>query len=201
MSPRSIIKRTLKNLFLVLVFPLFALYWLLSRGGRSDGTFQSFSQFLSLFPGKTGVYLRAAFYRLACPGTSDDISIGFLTVFSHRDTTIHRGVYIGPQCNIGKCTIGENTLLGSGVHVLSGSRQHEFSDLNTPIKHQSGKFEKVLIGEDCWVGNSSVVMTHVSGHSIVAAASVVTKTFEPYAVLAGTPARQKGIRSQDHCVM
>lgn len=190
MATRSAIKRTIKNLFLVLVFPLFALYWLLSRGGRSDGTFQSFSQFLSLFPGKTGVYLRAAFYRLACPETSDDISIGFLTIFSHRDTTIHRGVYIGPQCNIGKCTIGENTLLGSGVHVLSGSRQHEFDDIELPIKDQPGRFEKISIGLDCWVGNNCVIMSNLAEHSVVAAASVATKSFEPYAILAGIPAKK-----------
>src|SRR5690554_2158755 len=159
MAARSAIKRTIKNLFLVLIFPLFVLYWLLSRGGRSDGAFQSFSQFLSLFPGKTGVYLRAAFYRLACPGTSDDISIGFLTVFSHRDTTIHRGVYIGPQCNIGKCTIGENTLLGSGVHILSGNKQHGYKNPDIPIRDQDGTFEKIEISKDSWIGNSSIVLT------------------------------------------
>lgn len=189
MATRSAIKRTIKNLFLVLVFPLFALYWLLSRGGRSDGTFQSFSQFLSLFPGKTGVYLRAAFYRLACPETSDDISIGFLTIFSHRDTTIHRGVYIGPQCNIGKCTIGENTLLGSGVHVLSGSRQHEFGDADTPIQQQGGKFEKVSIGADCWLGNTSAIMASLPDKVIVAAGSVVTREATRGDIVAGNPAR------------
>jgi len=189
MALRPTVKRTLKNLFLVLVFPLFASYWLLSKGGQSDGTFQSFSQLLSLFPGKTGIYLRAAFYRLACPGTSDDISIGFLTVFSHRDTTIHRGVYIGPQCNIGKCTIGENTLLGSGVHVLSGSRQHEFDNTEVPIQQQGGRFDKISIGSDCWLGNTAVVMANMASKTIAAAGSVVTKEFTEGDILAGNPAR------------
>src|SRR5690554_2204251 len=189
MVARSAIKRTIKNLFLVLIFPLFVLYWLLSRGGHSDGTFQSFSQFLSLFPGKTGIYLRAAFYRLACPGTSDDISIGFLTVFSHQDTSIHRGVYIGPQWNIGKCTIGENTLLGSGVHVLSGSRQHEFANAEMPIQQQGGRFEKISIGSDCWLGNASVIMASVHDKAIVAAGSVVTKETGEGEITAGNPAK------------
>ena len=194
MALRSTIKRTIKNLFLLLVFPLFCLYWFLSWGGRSDSTFQSFSQFLSLFPGKIGVYLRAAFYRLACPGSSDDISIGFLTVFSHRDTTIHRGVYVGPQCNIGKCTIGENTLMGSGVHVLSGSRQHEFNNVNVPIQQQGGRFEKVSIGADCWLGNTAVVMANLSDKTVVAAGSVVTKEFTEGDILAGNPAKPIGNR-------
>jgi len=189
MALRSTTKRTIKNLFLVLVFPLFGLYWLLSWGGRSDSTFQSFSQFLSLFPGKTGSYIRAAFYRLACADTSDDISVGFLTVFSHRDTTIHQGVYIGPQCNIGKCTIGEQTMLGSGVHVLSGSRQHEFDNTDVPIQQQGGRFEKISIGSDCWLGNTVVVMTNLPDKTIVAAGSVVARQFAEGDILAGNPAK------------
>ena len=202
MALRSTIKRTIKNLFLVLVFPLFCLYWLLSWGGRSDGTFQSFSQCLSLIPGKLGIYMRAAFYRLACPETSDEISVGFLTVFSHWDTTIRKGVYIGPQCNIGKCTIGERALLGSGVHVLSGSRQHEFSDPDKPIQEQRGTFEKIAIGSDCWLGNQALVMASVPKGSIIAAGTVYIREFdEEAAIFAGNPAkvikhRVQGVHSQ-----
>lgn len=186
---RQTLKRTIKNLFLLLALPLYGLYLLLSFLGNPDGTFQTFSQALSLIPGKIGIYLRAAFYRLACPGTSDHILVGFLTVFSHRDTTILKGVYIGPQCNIGKCMIGENTLLGSGVHILSGSQQHNFSDPEAPIQDQGGKYTKVKIGEDCWIGNSAVVMAGVSDKSIVAAGSVLTKPIEePGEIWGGNPA-------------
>ncbi|WP_339800935.1 acyltransferase [uncultured Marinobacter sp.] len=189
MATRALIKRTIKNMVLLLVLPLFGLYWITSGGGKSDGAFQAYSQFLSLFPGKTGIYIRAAFYRLACPGTSDEISIGFLTIFSHRDTTIHRGVYIGPQCNIGKCTIGENTLLGSGVHVLSGSKQHAFSDTDRPIQEQGGSFEKIQIGADCWLGNTAVVMASLPDKVVVAAGSVITKTANCGDIMAGNPAK------------
>ncbi|UQG60433.1 acyltransferase [Marinobacter sp. M3C] len=149
----------------------------------------SFSQGISLIPGKFGVYLRAAFYRLACPATSDEISVGFLTILSHRDTTIGRGVYIGPQSNIGKCTIGENTLIGSGVHILSGSRQHDFKDIKKPIQDQGGIFEKIRIGADCWLGNTSVVMANLEDHSILAAGSVLTKPSAKGDVLVGNPAK------------
>ena len=189
MALRSTIKRTIKNLFLLLVFPLFCLYWLLSWGGRSDSTFQSFSQFLSLFPGKTGSYIRAAFYRLACTDTSDDISVGFLTIFSHRNTTIHRGVYIGPQCNIGMCEIGEDTLLGSGVHILSGNKQHRFSDPDTPIQEQGGAFQKVRIGRDCWLGNNATVLTDLADKTLIAAGSVVTRPSACGDIFAGNPAK------------
>lgn len=186
---RYMFKRTIKNVFLLLTLPLYALYLLLCLIGNQDGTFQSFSQALSLIPGKVGIYFRAAFYRLACSETSDDILVGFLTVFSHRDTSIHKGVYIGPQCNIGKCTIGENTLLGSGVHILSGKQQHQFDDPKLPIKEQGGVFEKIKIGSDCWIGNNSVVMCIIADHSIVAAGAIVTKDLtQEGTVVAGNPA-------------
>ncbi|MFC4258493.1 acyltransferase [Marinobacter lacisalsi] len=189
MNLRKAIKRSVKRLFLGLALPLFGLFLAICTLSGSDKCFTSFSQLLSLIPGKAGVYLRAAFYRLACPDTSDEISVGFLTILSHRDTSIGRGVYIGPQCNIGMCRIGENTLIGSGVHILSGSRQHSFNDTDTPIQEQGGEFEKIAIGADCWIGNSAVVMAPTGDHSIVAAGSVVTSSVGSGVIVAGNPAR------------
>jgi len=194
MTIRTQIKRAVKFLFLLLAVPLYVLYRLLSLAGHPDSVFQSFSQFLSLIPGKAGVYLRGAFYRLACTNTSDDTCIGFLVLLSHQDTTLSKGVYVGPGCNVGKCSIGENTLLGSGVHVLSGNRQHHFTNPELPIKEQGGHFEKISIGTDCWLGNNSVVMVSLADKTLVAAGSVVTRTAEAGAILAGNPARVIGNR-------
>jgi virginiamycin A acetyltransferase len=189
MKTRKILKRTVKNIFLLLMLPEYLLYELLCVFANRDSTFQSFSQALSLIPGKLGIYARAAFYRLACTDTSDEVSIGFLSVLSHCNTTISHGVYIGPQCNVGKCTIGANTLLGSGVHILSGKNQHNFSKHDKPIQEQGGSFEKITIGEDCWVGNGAIVMANLPDHSIVAAGGVyVTEIQEPWTIVGGNPA-------------
>lgn len=190
MSMRSSVKKAVKLVFRVVTYPLFVMFLLFSKVSGSDRCFASFSQILSLIPGKLGTYLRAAFYHLACPDTSDEISVGFLTLLSHRDTSIARGVYIGPQCNIGMCSIGENTLIGSGVHVLSGSRQHAFTDTNRPIQEQGGEFEKIPIGRDCWIGNQAVVMAPIYDKSIVAAGSVVTSPVTAGDIVAGNPARR-----------
>ncbi|WP_144821929.1 acyltransferase [Marinobacter piscensis] len=196
---RKLIKKIIKKIFLLLVMPIYVLYRFLSFLSSPDGTFQSFSQGLSLIPGRTGAYTRAAFYRLACPNTSDDILIGFLTVLSHRDTTIHQGVYIGPQSNIGKCLIEKNTLLGSGVHILSGKQQHNFNDLSKPIQDQGGTFTKIRVGEDCWIGNNAVVMADVNNRSIVAAASVVTRPIETSgAIWAGNPVTRINSRMKEN---
>lgn len=189
MNLRQSLKRMVKSIFLLLVFPVYALYLLLRLTGSQDAVFASFSQALSLIPGKIGIYIRAAFYRLACTGTSDEISVGFLTILSHADTTIERGVYIGPQCNIGKCTVKQETLLGSGVHVLSGKKQHAFDNLEQSIQSQPGTFSKVIIGEDCWIGNGAVVMANIGDKCVVAAGSVVVAEAERLGILAGNPAK------------
>ncbi len=184
-----IFKRLVKSVFLALATPLSLLCLLFSQLGNADGVFASFSQGLSLIPGKFGVYLRAAFYRLACPATSDEISVGFMTILSHRNTSIAKGVYIGPQCNVGMCSIGENTLIGSGVHILSGNRQHEFTDIQKPIQDQGRVFEKIRIGADCWLGNTSLLMADLEDHSILAAGSVLTKPSAKGDILVGNPAK------------
>lgn len=184
---KALIKRFLRFFSLTLTLPLFLFYRLSGFIGNRDSSFQSISQLISLLPGKPGIYIRAAFYYLACPNTSHDISIGFLTIFSHWDTTILSGVYIGPQCNIGKCMIGEDTLIGSGVHVLSGKRQHSFSNPTQPIKHQKGHFEKLSIGRDCWLGNNAVIMASIAPRTIVGAGSVVTTPTQTATIVGGNP--------------
>lgn len=190
MRSRKTIKKIVKLLFRIAIIPIYLMFRLLITFCNQDSVFHSFSQCLSLIPGKLGIFIRAAFYHFACPDTSEEISVGFLTVLSHRDTSIGTGVYIGSQCNIGKCSIGSNTLLGSGVHILSGKKQHNFEDLTLPIQEQGGNFVKVAIGEDCWLGNNSVIMANIAEHSIVAAGSVVTKELSASgSIVAGNPAK------------
>lgn len=189
MAIRRQVKRAIKILALLLMIPVFLVYRGLALLGNPDSTFQSFSQVLSLIPGKVGIYCRASFYHLACPDTSQNISIGFLTLLSHRDTTIEDGVYIGPQSNIGSCHIGRNTLIGSGVHILSGKNQHRFSDLELSIQEQKGEIHKIKIGEDCWIGNQSTILAPISDKSIVAAASLVLEKVNSEMIVGGHPAK------------
>lgn len=118
-----------------------------------------------------------------------DCAISFGTIFSQVDTEIGKGVYIGPQCNIGKCRIENNCTLGSGVHIMSGKNQHHFEDLNTPIQEQGGSFEKVTIGEDTWIGNGSLIMANVGRKCIIGAGSVVTRDVDDFCIVAGNPAK------------
>lgn len=195
MTVRASFKRVIKLCFLLITLPVFGLFLTTCVLTRSDNCFASFSQVLSLIPGKVGIYVRAAFYHLTCPNTSDDISVGFLTLLSHRNTTIAKGVYIGPQCNIGMCTIRENALVGSGVHILSGAKQHGFERVDVPIKDQAGFYRKITISKNSWIGNNATILAPVEEGCIVAAGSVLTKATQKMQIVAGNPA--KPISSRD----
>src|ERR1041384_4843991 len=67
----------------VVVSPLFAAWRLAGLRGRGPITFASCSQLLSLFPGRTGSYLRRAFYRRTLLACADDAHIEFGTVLAH----------------------------------------------------------------------------------------------------------------------
>jgi len=173
----------------VLALPAVLLYGLLiPLLGRKEA-FAAMSQGMSLWPGIPGNYLRWGFYKWTLASLGKDAFICFGTLLSHPDTRIGEGAYIGPQGNLGLCEIGAHTLLGSGVHVISGFQQHDFSRVDEPIKHQGGHLHSITIGEDCWIGNLSVVGAPVGPHTVVGAGSAVIRELPAYAIAVGHPAK------------
>ncbi|MEP7702665.1 acyltransferase [Paraglaciecola sp. 25GB23A] len=186
---KTLLKSIIQALFLVAALPLYILYLINLLIGDKDRVFSSFSQLFSLIPGQFGTYLRVAFFRLSMQTCNKDTVISFGTLFSQQNTEIEEGVYIGPQCNIGKCVIGAYCLIGSGVHILSGKAQHNFSDIDVPLKDQGGSFTKITIGEDSWLGNGAIVMANIGKKCVVAAGAVVVNDIPDYAIVGGNPAK------------
>lgn len=185
-------KKLLKSLFrlsaLVAIVPLIFIFKITPKTLKPS-VFRSFSQILSLFPGISGSYLRLAFFRVSMTDCKATGIIHFLSLFSHFNTNIGDRVYIGPQCNIGQCAIGDDTLIASGVHILSGKNQHNFNELDIPIQQQGGEYQKISIGHDCWVGNAALIMANIGDQAIVAAGSVVIHDVPEKAIVAGNPAK------------
>ncbi|MFT6269533.1 MAG: acetyltransferase-like isoleucine patch superfamily enzyme [Alphaproteobacteria bacterium] len=189
---KTIVKKLARVIATLLMLPFTITYFILSMlfaGAGKDALFASYSQLLSLFPGKTGAYLRSGFYSLVMDNFNTNAHTSFATLFSQLDTELAAGVYVGPQCNIGKCKIGQDTLLGSGVHIMSGKQQHNFEDATMPIREQGGVFAKVTIGHNCWIGNGALIMANVGDDCIIAAGSVVIKDVPEMSIVAGNPAK------------
>jgi acetyltransferase-like isoleucine patch superfamily enzyme len=180
--------------FAVLALPFTVVYFLLSLLSGKTPALSTLSQLMSLFPGKVGVFLRSGFYRFTLERFAPETVVGFGTLFSQQNTCVGRGVYIGPQSNIGMCTIEDDCLLGSGVHVMSGAKQHNFEDTDTPLREQGGEFTRVTIGKNTWVGNCALIMADVGKNCVVAAGAVVTKPVPDGAIVGGNPAKILKVR-------
>lgn len=182
-------KMTIRFLFIIITLPILLAFIIGSCFFSKKRLFPSYSQLLSLIPGKTGCYSRSAIYRFIMKECDPDSVISFATIFSQIDTEIESGTYIGPQCNIGMCKIKKNCLIGSGVHILSGKNQHNYSDLSQPIKDQGGVLKKIIIGEDTWIGNGAIIAANIGMKCIVAAGAVVVNDVADYSIVAGNPAK------------
>jgi virginiamycin A acetyltransferase len=186
---RRFLKSAVIGSAVLAVLPLWLLYRLEALLIGADKAFYGWSQLMSLFPGLPGNQLRFAFYKLTLASLGRDACICFGATFAHPGIRIGRGAYIGPHCNLGLCEIEDDALLGTGVHVMSGTGQHGTGDLDTPIREQPGSLKQVRVGADSWVGNKAVIGADVGRKCIIGAASVVVKPLPDFAIAAGNPAK------------
>lgn len=181
-------------LALVLVAPVWLGYAALAAAFGAERAFPGASQLVSLVPGVTGQYLRRAFYRLALPACGRDACIAFQSVFSHPTARLGHHVYVGVGCMVGDATLADDVLMGSHASIINGSKQHDITRLDLPIRLQGGVYPRITIGQDTWIGDRAVVMADVGRHCVIGAAAVVTKPVPDFAIVVGNPARIIGWR-------
>ena len=181
----------------VLLLPLLALVRLMEVFIKSDQPFQLGAHTVSLIPGFVGNYFRKEYYRLTLARCAPDVCIEFGTIINQATVELGQRVYIGLRCSIGECVIDDDAIIGSNVDIISGKNQHSFDRVDTAIREQGGKLEKIVVGSDSWIGNSAVVMANVGQKSIVGAGSVVVNDVESYSIVRGNPASLLR-RRQDH---
>lgn len=102
------------------------------------------------------------------------------------NVSIHRGCYIDAA---GKITIGNNVSIAHSVSILSSN--HQWMNLNLPIRDNPPVVKSVIIEDDVWIGCGCRIMPDVCIHSrsIVAAGAVVTHDVESGTIVGGVPAR------------
>ena len=97
----------------------------------------------------------------------------------------------------GKIEIGSNTIFGPNVSIHA--ENHNFSDIDKPIKLQGATRKGVKIGEDCWIGSKAVILDGVTigSHSIIGAGAVITKDIPEYCIAGGVPAKVIKMRKEE----
>jgi virginiamycin A acetyltransferase len=193
---KQLVKGTVNGLALVVVLPCFFVYWLGSLAMGRQRAFAGWSQAFSLVPGLCGVYLRRAFYRCVFPRCDADACLSFGTVFSHPTAEVGRSVYVGLYCCLGDVTLEDDVLIGSHVSVMNGGAQHGIERLDIPVREQPGKWPRVTIGRDAWIGDRAVVLADVGKHCVIGAGAVVCNPIPDYAIALGVPARVIRYRNQ-----
>lgn len=80
--------------------------------------------------------------------------------------------------------IGDHTIIAPSVKIISAN--HDKNDF-----HMHKKADPVIIGNKCWLGTNCVILPGVKlgDNVIVAAGSIVTKSFQSNVIIAGNPAK------------
>jgi len=187
-SPRRLARGAVLAAAKVVVLPLALLWWAYRAVTGRETLFESLSQAISLVPGRTGSYLRRAFYGLVLPECADDVHIEFGTLLAHPTARLARGVYIGTFCTLGTVSVGEGVMIGSNVDILSSRHQHK-REGGKLLGGEHGTFSEIRIGANSWIGNSAVVMANVGRDCTVGAAAVVVKDVADGQTVVGNPAK------------
>lgn len=120
---------------------------------------------------------------IECTGVIRNIGKGLII---GSNSAIGAYSYIGAQ---GGIKIGENVIMGPRVNFHS--ENHNYNDLNIPIRLQGESRKGIVVEDDCWVGAGSVFLdgSYVEKGCVIAAGSVVKAHFPPFSIIGGVPAK------------
>lgn len=169
---------------------------LLSRGVRFFNLpYVSFGKFMKL---GAGVYISA----LSKEGIQigDNVSIGAYSriIVSTSFNDIGLFIKIGHNVGIGEfaylggaggLTIGNDCIVGQ--YFSCHPENHNFDNLDLPIRHQGVTRKGIKIGNNCWIGSKVTILdgVEIGDGCVIAAGAVVQASFPPNSVIGGVPAR------------
>lgn len=124
------------------------------------------------------------------------VSMGNLYLYANGDGEIN----IGDNCDVntnvqlgagyGKIDIGNDVMIASNVVLRAANHGIERNEI--AMKYQAAERGVIVIENDVWIGSNAVILANVTiaTGTVVAAGAVVTKSTDPYSIVAGIPARK-----------
>lgn len=114
-----------------------------------------------------------------------------------ENISIGNETYIGPKALFystnAQLIIGKKVVFGPSVTIITGD--HRTDVIGKYIKDVTQKLPEndkdVIIEDDVWIGTNVTILKGVTigCGSIIAAGAVVTKSFPPYSIVGGCPAK------------
>jgi galactoside O-acetyltransferase len=114
---------------------------------------------------------------------------GYLQIGDNCD--VNTNVQLGASS--GRLIIGNNVMIGANVVVRTANHGMARDRL---MKSQPAVRGEVIIEDDVWIGSNAVITPDVTlaRGTVVGAGAVVTRSTEPYTIVAGVPAKRIGER-------
>lgn len=144
-------------------------------------------------------HLRRFVYRALGAEIGKNVVFHFRTEIRgiHR-LRIGNGTIIGDNALLaaqGGLAIGENVNISSNVSIYSIEHDHRDPDFCCT----SEKIRPITIGNRVWIGSNAIILTgvNIGEGAVCCAGCVVTKDVEPYAVVAGIPAKKVNERPRN----
>ncbi len=125
-----------------------------------------------------------------------------------RGVTVGRGVVIAAPATAASVRVGDRSQLNPYVviyghvqvgrnamiapHVMLAGGGHKYQRNDIPMRDQGSSCKGgIVIEDDVWIGANCVVVdgVRIGKGAIIAAGAVVTKSVEPFTIVAGVPAK------------
>lgn len=150
---------------------------------------------IGLFP---SCHLRKAVYKALGAKIGKNVIFHFKTeVRSPERLVVFGGAIIGDNAILdarGGLEIGEDVNLSSNVSIYTLQHDHRDPDFNCTNWNAT-----VRIGKRAWLGSNVIILpgVNIGEGAVCCAGCVVTKDVEPYAVVAGIPAKKVNERPRN----
>ena len=186
---KSSVKKVARLLGLSIAIITAPVYLFLGAVALLTDKFTDYNIILSYFPFYFGEFVRFIYYRVFLKKVGNKTVFKFGSYVQYRESSIGSRCKLGYFNAVGLVNMGDDVLCGGYVNFTSGLKQHSFQDPALAFNQQPGERVCLIIGNDIWIGNNSVICANINDRVVIGAGSIVVADCETKAIYGGNPAR------------